>query len=711
MSESEEDIWGYKSIRKKKSADRSFEKTESNERTPKAAVKTKRKAAKKTSGAGKKTTGARNTQPPGENGNVTSPTKGQNNSSSGTGCEDLSTPKRTDRKKSASPSTPKAKHSGYCPSCQMPFSVLLVQTPRWHVSECLDTPSSAQTECPDGLSCSSTIASHYKRYVHYLLAQSRASALSPFPPLFTPDLPAPDTTKSHAKSNGRNDTRRSHSQVLGGSPAFPKKTTNVKSSQSRSPAGSQGSVKQTSMDAWLSSPTKMSRVSLDLSQEIPRQESARCVNAATLLGLSQMAEDLNGRAISYSPLVSDQELFSDDEGQEAGPDKKLFSDKLSAEDIEEQFPAYEHFITQRRIESPTKRNGNNESAIQNECVQSNGGSCVADCSIEGNNWSECSTPVSEISERATAQVEADELLVSSNGNRESALLTVPVAAVKVEKEFCTSTQRSSQQFTASGTHAKQSLSQLSSVMPSGSAAPSKEMKQMDIGVFFGLKPKKNVGTLGDVRYLDDNAGGVPSTAPSGTQRRKRKAVGSLSDADSLLNNTGEVSATAPTGTQRREWKRFRQNSTAEEKKGRKQCPFYKKIPGTGFAVDAFQYGAIEGCSAYFLTHFHSDHYGGLTKKFRNPIYCSKITGNLVASKLRVEKEFIKTLPMDTECIVDNVKVILLDANHCPGAVLLLFILPNGTNVLHTGDFRADTSMERYPALIGRKIHTLYLDTT
>lgn len=28
----------------------------------------------------------------------------------------------------------------FCPVCQMPFSILLVQTHRWHVAECLDTP-------------------------------------------------------------------------------------------------------------------------------------------------------------------------------------------------------------------------------------------------------------------------------------------------------------------------------------------------------------------------------------------------------------------------------------------------------------------------------------------------------------------------------------------------------------------------------------------
>jgi len=158
------------------------------------------------------------------------------------------------------------------------------------------------------------------------------------------------------------------------------------------------------------------------------------------------------------------------------------------------------------------------------------------------------------------------------------------------------------------------------------------------------------------------------------------------------------------------------------------CPFYKWVKGLSYTVDAFRYGAVPGCAGYFLTHFHSDHYGGLGARWAHgPIYCSEVTARLVRQQLKVGEAMIVALPMNTpvrvrpEC---GFTVTLLDANHCPGAAMLLFRLDRGgMQHLHVGDFRADPSMLLDPAIRALcpesdevsastgALDTLYLDTT
>jgi DNA cross-link repair 1A protein len=81
-------------------------------------------------------------------------------------------------------------------------------------------------------------------------------------------------------------------------------------------------------------------------------------------------------------------------------------------------------------------------------------------------------------------------------------------------------------------------------------------------------------------------------------------------------------------------------------------------------VDAFCFGKIPGITDYFLTHFHADHYMGLTPKFTHgPIYCSEVTANLIMQELRIKPEWVKKLPMHQRCqINDHVAVTLYDAN-------------------------------------------------
>ncbi|KAM7277266.1 hypothetical protein ACFE04_019132 [Oxalis oulophora] len=144
----------------------------------------------------------------------------------------------------------------------------------------------------------------------------------------------------------------------------------------------------------------------------------------------------------------------------------------------------------------------------------------------------------------------------------------------------------------------------------------------------------------------------------------------------------------------------------------KPAPFYKKIPGTPFTVDAFRYGPIQACSVYFLTHFHADHYGGLTSRWTHgPIYCTPLTASLVKMRLSVDSSFIRTIEFDVQRVIEGVRVTFLEANHCPGAALIHFILPDGRCYLHTGDFRASRKMQTYPLLLNHRVNVLYLDTT
>ena len=148
--------------------------------------------------------------------------------------------------------------------------------------------------------------------------------------------------------------------------------------------------------------------------------------------------------------------------------------------------------------------------------------------------------------------------------------------------------------------------------------------------------------------------------------------------------------------------------------------------------------------ACFLSHVHSDHLHGL-ESFKSPfVYCSPTTRQLL---LRMEKYphrmnfmkgvlesrkqtykhlklVLKAIPLNcpTEIELDpleKIRVTLFDANHCPGAVMVL-IEGDSKTILYTGDIRSEpwwvNSLARNPVLLpyttGLKcLDQIYLDTT
>ena len=150
----------------------------------------------------------------------------------------------------------------------------------------------------------------------------------------------------------------------------------------------------------------------------------------------------------------------------------------------------------------------------------------------------------------------------------------------------------------------------------------------------------------------------------------------------------------------------------------------------GLYVDAFR-GAFASktqnpsCS-FILTHYHGDHYSGLARegKYQGPalIHCTPVTAALllnvhqVPPHLVAEHEYGTTW---THRIIDSdeeATISFHDANHCPGAAMVLIELPDKTCHLHTGDFRFDhVKMKSYSllrrAVEHRNVGVVYLDTT
>lgn len=71
-------------------------------------------------------------------------------------------------------------------------------------------------------------------------------------------------------------------------------------------------------------------------------------------------------------------------------------------------------------------------------------------------------------------------------------------------------------------------------------------------------------------------------------------------------------------------------------------------------------------------------YQGLTKSFcHGMIYCSSITAKLINLKIGIPWDKIQVLPLNQKINIAGTDVICFDANHCPGAIIILFEPPNG----------------------------------
>lgn len=163
----------------------------------------------------------------------------------------------------------------------------------------------------------------------------------------------------------------------------------------------------------------------------------------------------------------------------------------------------------------------------------------------------------------------------------------------------------------------------------------------------------------------------------------------------------------------------------------------------GLFVDAFRGHFLREHTknpdaTFVLSHYHGDHYTQLPRdfKYRGPakIHCTPITARLLIDVHLVSKDLVvehgygatfrhrivrkteKGGSGDDDNNHDCANITFYDANHCPGACIILIALPDGKTVhLHTGDMRYHPRFQEYPLLAQatqqRKLDLVYLDTT
>jgi len=135
------------------------------------------------------------------------------------------------------------------------------------------------------------------------------------------------------------------------------------------------------------------------------------------------------------------------------------------------------------------------------------------------------------------------------------------------------------------------------------------------------------------------------------------------------------------------------------------------------AVDNFK---VQDADIHFLTHFHADHYMGLKKSFTKPIYCSRITADLIQLQYKIPSCYLHILEhgvneinlqqfnLEVKPEFNEITIETMDANHCPGALVLSFSYGD-VNILHTGDFRFNETIKNF--ITRKSFNVAFVDNT
>jgi len=132
-----------------------------------------------------------------------------------------------------------------------------------------------------------------------------------------------------------------------------------------------------------------------------------------------------------------------------------------------------------------------------------------------------------------------------------------------------------------------------------------------------------------------------------------------------------------------------------------------RLPETEIFIDFFRKPPQED-RHYILSHFHGDHYSGIKPQWNQRVHCTPITADLLKHIIGLASEFLVPHKLDVPFKLGETVITFIDANHCPGAAMILY-QNQGLTHLHCGDCRFSHAM--IANLKQHDLHTIFLDTT
>lgn len=437
-------------------------------------------------------------------------------------------------------------------------------------------------ECPDGILCSSVIPSHYKCYSHFQLAASRAqdstlaSSLSSAENNFIrPGAALHNEFSCRVLQDGKVPQNMEKSKQFLLSPQLSSMTmdsiniTNIMSS-------SLGNINESEHTIQHIDETKQSECLNPFSEETERTEKLNSQLCSFQQNTSLSDADMNDSDISYSPLYTDENAVELDEADKEEVERKG------------EITCKKNLLDTRNLESQSRivgslSNRSQQIQFQHKSVKTmqdgttiNESSKILPASVNGiskalpqesmHNSTDCSARFLDqtkcpIGDFNNLDVKA-KTIINTCGNR---ALQSNLCSMKEKKE--------TEPVPATNTKIQ--------------ITPPKRLKQMDIGVFFGLQPKVKSETTPKKNISEERAIVNPSAANGNKLiSRKRKAEGSIGDADTITKSSSikyDTRADNISGGQRRYKKRYRESYPGEDRI-KKQCPFYKKIPGSALFI-------------------------------------------------------------------------------------------------------------------------------